>query len=122
MSRLARLPLWAKALAASAVGLAAWTVIASAVFLLGSHLWEQFGWPERLWAWWVYVPYWRHPTVLPWLEISAAGGVFPVLCAMVRLLFLHPFGRARQKPLYGDTQPANEPQMQEAGLTLKRRL
>ncbi|HUZ62961.1 MAG TPA: type IV secretory system conjugative DNA transfer family protein [Acetobacteraceae bacterium] len=57
----------------------AWTVASSCIFLLGTHLWAAFAWPERGWAWWIYRPYASNPVVALWLHRSFWGGLGTVV-------------------------------------------
>ncbi len=61
------------------VAAAAWTVSASSIFLLGTHLWAAWAWPDRAWAWWVYQPYAGNPLVALWLRRGAWGGLAVVV-------------------------------------------
>ncbi len=79
--------------AAVPVAAAAWTISASSIFLLGTHLWNAWPWPDRAWAWWVYRSYAGNPAVALWLHRGALGGL-----AVIVLIPAAVFYRVRAMP------------------------
>lgn len=53
---------------------AAWTPLASFVALHGTGLWNSYAWPQRAWAWWLWLPYaGSNHAVHMWLARSGTG-------------------------------------------------
>ncbi|MDA8093270.1 MAG: type IV secretory system conjugative DNA transfer family protein [Betaproteobacteria bacterium] len=93
---------------AGLLGLIAWTVVASLVFLWGTGLFHAF--PHPFWQWWLYfLEVHGEPQVDLWLKIGALAGVLPPLSLIVGLVVRgqqFPGGRLR-RPLFGG--PVNSP-------------
>ena len=79
-------PLIAKALVGPVLLAAAWTLIASLVFLLGTHLIGSFAHP--FYQWWTYLLYAPPNAVVTlWLKIGAGVASVAVMVFLAALLF-----------------------------------
>ncbi|MCM8738853.1 type IV secretory system conjugative DNA transfer family protein [Azospirillum sp. A1-3] len=94
----------------------AWSVLASLIFLAGTHLLSADTVP--LIQFWQYLLHYGlgHPVVGPWLTAAAS-----MACAVPVLLLLGRFARqgwpgGRAQPLYGDTRWARRHELAAAGL------
>ncbi len=105
-----RLLVVAKLAVGVASACAAWTILASLVFLYATGLVSSFRHP--FYQWWLYFLYARsNPTVTPWLEVSAAAATVLVLAMMAALLIrrrvigpsLRRSGRSAVAPMRGAT-------------------
>lgn len=87
--------------------LAAWTVVASMVFLTGTGLLHDF--PHPFWQWWLYaLNFDGNMRVALWLKIGAgAGAVFPI--AMIAAVIYRTgqvVGPRLRRPLFGGIIPS----------------
>jgi type IV secretion system protein VirD4 len=84
------------------LAIAAWTIVASFVFLLGTGLLHAF--PHPFWQWWLYaLNFDGNPRVARWLKIGAgAGMVFPVIMVAAAIYRgRQVVGPRLRKPLFG---------------------
>ncbi len=67
------------------LGLVAWTIVASLIFLWGTGLVHAF--PHPFWQWWLYfLNVQGNARVALWLKIGAAVGVAPILVFAIGLI------------------------------------
>lgn len=96
----------AKSAAAILLCLVAWTIVASLVFLTGTHLIRAF--PHPFWQWWLYfLNVHGNPIVDKWLKFGAAAGlVIPVLILIAVLVRRQSISRPRRSPFGGPASAA----------------
>lgn len=105
--------------------IAIFTFAASIVFVLGTGHWRMY--PHPTIEFWRYLPYARHSALWSrWLSYGAiVGGLCaaPVPALTIWDMWLRDKLRGwRPRSLYGETAPATRPEMQDAGLSLTRKL
>lgn len=104
---------------------AAWTPIASWVFLVGvdahtgSKLFQHYGYVPT-WQWWTYLPYrGSNRSVASWLTISAVVAAMPLLLCLFGLL--KALIKGEPEPLHGEAHWATRREAEKAGLVYSRR-
>ena len=110
MASVRPLTLLAKLTVGTALALAAWTALASLIFLYATGLAGSFRHP--FYQWWLYLPYARsNAAVRSWLEVSASAASAIVLAMAAALLIrrraigpsLHRVGKGAAPPIRGAT-------------------
>lgn len=104
MSTTSRAPLIAKIVVGSVFVFAAWTIIATLVFLTGTRLLRAFEHP--FYQWWIYFLYAPpNPIVSRWLMIGAGLASVTMAVSVVALMFRRPtIGPSLRRPIFGSKQ------------------
>jgi type IV secretion system protein VirD4 len=110
------------------VAIVMFTVVASTVFVVGTHHLHMYRYPTL--QWWQYLPYYGYRADWDrWLIYGALFGGVPALALFLRLAWELGFNRyfrrmtrEEDRPLYGETRPATPEEMRDAGLLLTRKL